>query len=36
LVHKQLEGLSLEQQLQYWQKGTGQLKELQRQAKGKK
>ena len=36
LVHKQLEGMSLEQQLQYWQKGTDQLRELQKQAKGKK
>ena len=36
LVYKQLEGKSFEQQLEYWQKGTDQLKELQRQAKGKK
>jgi hypothetical protein len=36
LVYKQLVGKSFEQQLEYWQKGTDQLKELQRQAKGKK
>ncbi len=36
LVHKQLEGKSFEQQLEYWQKGTDQLKELQKQAKEKK
>ncbi|HUU16638.1 MAG TPA: hypothetical protein VMW72_05770 [Sedimentisphaerales bacterium] len=35
-VHKQLEGKSFEQQLEYWQKGTDQLKELQKQAKEKK
>jgi hypothetical protein len=31
-VQKQLEGKSLEQQLEYWQKGTEQLRELQRKA----
>ncbi len=36
LVQKHLEGKSFEQQLQYWQKGTNQLKELQKQAKEKK
>ena len=33
LVRKQLEGKSLEQQLEYWQKGTSELKKLQKQAK---
>lgn len=33
LVRKQLEGKSLEQQLEYWQKGTYELKKLQRPAK---
>jgi hypothetical protein len=36
LVNKQLEGKSFEQQLEYWQKGTKQLKELRKQAKEKK
>jgi hypothetical protein len=36
LVHKQLEGKSFEQQFEYWQKGTDQLKELQKQAREKK
>jgi hypothetical protein len=36
MVRKQLEGKSFEQQLEYWQKGTDQLKELQKQAKEKK
>jgi hypothetical protein len=36
LVRKQLEGLSLERQLEYWRKGTDQLRELQTQAKEKK
>ncbi len=36
LVREQLEGKSFEQQLEYWQKGTDQLKELQGQAKAKK
>ncbi len=34
-VHKQLEGKSFEQQLEYWQKETDQLKEFQKQAKEK-
>jgi hypothetical protein len=36
LVRKQLEGKSFEQQLEYWQKGTQDLKKLQAQARGKK
>jgi hypothetical protein len=36
LAYKQLEDKSFEQQLEYWQNGTNQLKELQRQAKEKK
>jgi hypothetical protein len=36
LVRKQLEGKSLEQQLEYWQKGTDELKKLQKQKKQKK
>jgi hypothetical protein len=31
LVRKQLEGKTLEQQLKYWQKGTSELKKLQKQ-----
>ena len=33
LVQKQLEGKSLAQKLEYWQKGTGELKKLQKQRK---
>lgn len=33
LVRKQLEGKSFEQQLEYWQKGTQNLKEIQTQAR---
>jgi hypothetical protein len=36
LVRKQLEGKSFKQQLEFWQKGTDQLKELQRQEREKK
>lgn len=36
LVRKQLEGKSFQQQLKYWQKGTEELKKLQKQTKGKK
>ena len=35
LVRKQLEGKSLAQQLEYWQKGTDELKRLQKQKKEK-
>jgi hypothetical protein len=35
LVQKQLEGKSLAQQLEYWQKGTEELKKLQKRKKGK-
>ena len=35
-VLKQLEGKSFEQQLQYWKKGTEDLKKLQEQARKKK
>ena len=35
LVQKQLEGKSLAQRLEYWQKGTCELKKLQKQKKGK-
>ena len=34
LVQKQLEGKSRAQQLEYWQKGTDELKKLQEQKKG--
>lgn len=34
-VRKQLEGKSFEQQLEYWQKGTEDLKRLQKQAREK-
>ena len=34
LVQKQLEGKSLAQKLEYWQKGTEELKKLQKQKKG--
>ena len=30
LVRKQLEGKSIKQQLEFWKKGTNQLRELQR------
>ena len=33
LVRKQLEGKSFEQQLEYWRKGTEELKKLQTQAR---
>ena len=36
LVRKQLEGKSFEQQLEYWQKGTEDLKKLQTQARESK
>ena len=36
LVQKHLEGKSLAQQLEYWQKGTDELKKLQKRKKGKK
>jgi hypothetical protein len=36
LVRKQLEGKSLKQQLEYWKKGTSQLKELQRKSRKKR
>jgi hypothetical protein len=35
-VRKQLKGKSLEQQLEYWRKGTEDLKRLQKQARRKK
>jgi hypothetical protein len=35
LVRKQLEGKSLKQQLEYWKKGTEQLKEIKRKSKKK-
>jgi hypothetical protein len=35
-VRKMLEGKSLEQQLEYWRKGTKDLKKLQKQAREKK
>jgi hypothetical protein len=35
LVRKQLEGKSLAQQLEYWQKGTDELKKFQKRKKGK-
>ena len=34
-VQKQLEGKSPAQKLEYWQKGTNELKKLQEQKKGK-
>jgi hypothetical protein len=33
LVRKKLEGKSFEQQLEYWQKGTEDLKKIQAQAR---
>jgi len=36
LVRRQLKGKTFDEQLEYWQKGTDRLKELQRQAKQKK
>jgi hypothetical protein len=36
LVRKKLQGKSFEQQLEYWQKGTEDLKKLQTQAREKK
>jgi len=35
LAQKQLEGKSLAQKLEYWQKGTDELKKLQERKKGK-
>jgi hypothetical protein len=35
LVQKQLEGKSLDEQLEYWQNGTEELKKLQKRKKGK-
>jgi hypothetical protein len=35
LVQKQLEGKSLAEKLEYWQKGTDELKKLQKRKKGK-
>ncbi len=36
LVQKQLEGKSLAQKLEYWKKGTEELKKLQKRKKTKK
>jgi len=36
LVRKKLQGKSFEQQLEYWQKGTEDLKKLQKQARERK
>jgi len=36
LVRKKLQGKSFEQQLEYWQKGTEDLKKLQTQARERK
>ena len=36
LVRKQLEGKSFEQQLEYWRKGTEELKRIQTQAREEK
>jgi len=36
LVRRQLKGKTFDEQLEYWQKGTGRLKKLQRQARQKK
>jgi hypothetical protein len=36
LVRKNLQGKSFEQQLEYWQKGTEDLKKLQTQARERK
>ena len=36
LVRQQLEGKTLEQQLEYWQKGTENLRKLQIQLKEKR
>lgn len=35
LVRKQLEGKSFDEQLEYWRKGTDELKKLQTQAREK-
>ena len=35
LIQKKIEGKSLVQQLEYWQKGTDELKKLQKRKKGK-
>jgi len=34
-VRKQLEGTSPDEQLEYWQKGTAELKKLQKQLQNK-
>ena len=36
LVRKQLEGKSFEEQLEYWRKGTEELRELQAQVRGRR
>ncbi len=36
LVQKQIEGKSLAQKLEYWKKGTDELKKLQERKKAKK
>jgi hypothetical protein len=36
MVRKQLEGKPIKQQLEYWKKGTSQLKELQRKSRKKR
>jgi len=36
LVREQLEGKTFKQQLEYWKKGTDQLRQLQRKAREKK
>jgi len=33
IIHERLKGKSLEQQLEYWQKGTSELKKLQKKIK---
>lgn len=35
LVRKQLEGISFEEKLEYWRKGTEELKKLQTEAREK-
>jgi len=35
IIQKQLEGKSKEEQLEYWQKGTEELRRFQRQLKNK-
>ena len=36
IVQRQLEGKSLKQQLEFWKKGTNQLKELQKKSRKKR